>query len=231
MEPFAVLFDLDGLMLDTERMAIAAWTHALTEWGYSPRAVSFGRLIGLTASDTAAVLYEIYGPEFPYPEVFAKRNSFYEDDIETNGIPVKPGLLELLDYLEANQVVKAVASSTPCWFAPRKLAHAGLDQRFNVVICGDMVQRGKPAPDLFLEAARQLNVPPESCIVLEDSEVGILAARAAGMLPVMIPDLKPPAPEVGKLAFRVLHSLKEVIPLMDDFLRNGLPADFHNQNL
>ncbi|RPJ42856.1 MAG: HAD family phosphatase, partial [Chloroflexi bacterium] len=125
--------------------------------------------------------------------------------------------------LEDNHIPKAVASSTPCWFALRKLTRAGIERRFLTTVCGDMVARGKPAPDLFLEAARRMDLLPGQCVVLEDSEAGIVAAHAAGMIPLMIPDLKQPTPEIRALAYRVLPSLYEVIPLMEVFLLNGLP--------
>ncbi len=227
MEPFAVLFDIDGLMLDTERMALAAWKEALAERGYTLEEASALRLLGLTVQDTAEILESIFGVGWPYKEVYARRMEIYDNDIRTNGIPVKPGLMELLDFLEANQVAKGVVSSTPCHFASRKLEHAGLGKRFQVVICADMAARGKPAPDLFFEAARQMNFPPRQCVVLEDSDAGIIAAHEAGMLPVMIPDMKQPTPQVRALAYRVLPSLVEVIPLLEGFLRaasrRGLP--------
>ncbi len=222
MEPFAVLFDIDGLMLDTERMALAAWKKALAERGYTLDEASALRLLGLTVQDTAEILESIFGVGWPYKEVYARRMAMYDNDIETNGIPIKPGLMELLDFLEGHQVAKGVVSSTPCRFAARKLALAGIERRFQTVICADMAARGKPAPDLFFEASRQMNFPPRQCVVLEDSDAGIIAAHEAGMLPVMIPDMKDPAPEVRALAYRVLPSLVEVIPLLEKFRREGL---------
>jgi HAD superfamily hydrolase (TIGR01509 family) len=223
MDTIAVLFDIDGLMLDTERMALTAWARALAERGYQlddPTALS---LLGLTVQDTAKVLEGFFGQSWPYQEVYARRNVLYNADIDANGFPIKQGLMELLDFLEANHVLKAVASSTPCWFASRKLEKTGLGQRFQAVICGDMVSRGKPAPDLFLEAARLIKIDPGRCVVLEDSEAGIIAAHAAGMVPVMVPDMKQPSPEIQALAYRVLPSLQEAIPLIAEFLGHGLP--------
>ena len=224
MEKFAVLFDMDGLMLDTERMARVAWKRALLERGFPLEDTSYLRLVGRTVQDAQMILTEIFGPELPFQEIFDLRQSYYEQDIEQNGIPVKDGLTDLLDFLEANQVPKAVASSTPCWFARKKLDHTGFESRFMAIVCGDMVTRGKPFPDLFLEAARQINVLPQQCVVMEDSEAGIIAAHRAGMVPLMVPDLKQPAPEVKDLAHRVLFSLTEAIPLFDEFLRCGLPV-------
>jgi beta-phosphoglucomutase-like phosphatase (HAD superfamily) len=131
--------------------------------------------------------------------------------------------MNLLAFLEINRVPRAVASSTPCWFARHKLAITKVDTLFQAIVCGDMVAAGKPAPDLFLEAARQIAIAPERCVVLEDSEAGIMAAHAAGMVPLMIPDLKKPTPEILGLVYRVLPSLNEVIPLMAEFLEKGLP--------
>jgi HAD superfamily hydrolase (TIGR01509 family) len=223
MDQFAVLFDMDGLMLDTERMARIAWTRALSEQGFQLDETNYLRMVGRTVQDARVILDEIFGPELPFERVFNQRQAYYDQDIDLNGIPIKPGLLELLVYLEDHQIPKAVASSTPCWFASRKLERAGIDQRFKATVCGDMVERGKPAPDLFLEAARRIAQPPERCVVLEDSEAGIVAAHAAGMVPVMVPDLKQPAPEICALAYRVLPSLHEALPLMEGFLKYGLP--------
>ena len=224
MDSFAVIFDMDGLMLDTERMARKAWTRALVESGFTLDEDSYLRLIGRTVQDAEMILGEIFGSTLPFQQVFNKRQAYYDEDIEINGIPVKPGLMELLDYLEDREVVKAVASSTPCWFAGKKLARVGIDQRFRAVVCGDDVALGKPAPDLFLEAARRIAFNPERCIVLENSEAGIQAAFAARMLPIMVPDLKQPLPEVKLLAFQVLPTLHEVIPLMEKWITTGLPT-------
>lgn len=224
MAQFSVLFDMDGLMLDTERMARVAWTRALAERGYQIGADSYLRLIGRTIQDAHDILNEEFGSDLPFQEIFDQRQVYYEEDIEENGIPAKPGLMELLDFLEANAIVKAVASSTPFWFAQKKLAHVKIDRRFSTIVCGDMVSRGKPAPDLFLECARRIETLPECCIVLEDSEAGIQGAYSAGMIPIMVPDLKPPTESAQAMAFRVLPSLYEVIPILENFLRDGLPA-------
>lgn len=223
MDRFAVLFDMDGLMLDSERMARAAWTNAMADHGYQLENEHYVRLLGRTARDAREILSGIFGSELPFDAVYQQRQVYYDADIETNGISVKPGLAELLDFLEANHITKVVATSTPSWFALRKLGKVGILDRFTAVVCGDMVERGKPFPDVFLEAARRIDLAPEDCVVLEDSEAGILAAHSAGMQAIMIPDLKPPTPEIQALAYRVLPSLYEVIPLFEEFLQSGLP--------
>lgn len=217
---FGVLFDMDGLMLDTERIARKSWTRAMAEHGFQLDDPIYLRLLGRTVQDARGILGEVYGPELPFQQVYEKRQAYYDEDLNENGAPLKPGLLELLDFLEENNIPKAVASSTPTWFVKRKLTIAGIMDRFQVVVCGDMVPHGKPAPDLFLEAARGIHMPPERSVVLEDSEAGILAAHRAGSLPVMIPDLKQPEPDVRALAYRVLPSLYEVVPMLEGFLKS-----------
>jgi HAD superfamily hydrolase (TIGR01509 family) len=226
MANIAVIFDMDGLMLDTERMAQRAWIRALTDCGFQLDHGSFLRTVGCSVEDTGRILTELFGPQFDFSLAYKRRQVYYDQDIADNGIHLKPGLLELLAFLEERKVPKAVASSAPCWFASIKLDSAKINHHFPVVVCSDHVQRAKPAPDLFIEAARQIDFQPAQCIVLEDSTAGIRAAHAAGMLPVMIPDLISPSAEIQQIAYRVLPSLNEVIPLLDKVLLSGMPADY-----
>lgn len=223
MAKLTVIFDMDGLMVDTERISRRAWTRALADRGYQLEETAYLGMVGSTVPDGLAYLQGLFGADLPVDWVYQQRVAYYEQDIEENGIPLKPGLLELLAFLEQNAVVCAVATSTPCWFAAYKLGHAGLQDRFATIVCAEDVARGKPAPDLFLEAARRVGVPPQDCLVLEDSEAGIRAAHAAGMLPVMIPDLKQPSEEVRALAYCVFDDLTRVIPLLAELLRTGIP--------
>jgi beta-phosphoglucomutase-like phosphatase (HAD superfamily) len=205
-------------------MARKAWLRSLKEHGYPMEEAAYLRFIGRTVQAAQEILVDIFGPSLPFEQVFNRRQAYYDEDIDLNGIPVKAGLLELLRFLEEKSIPMAVGSSTPCWFAARKLDHVGLTSHFEAVVCGDMVERGKPEPDLFLEAARRLGIDPERCIVLEDSEAGIVAAYRAGMLPLMIPDLKPPSAEMEALAYRILPSLHEALPLFETFLCDGIPG-------
>jgi HAD superfamily hydrolase (TIGR01509 family) len=214
---------MDGLMLDTERMARKALTRALADRGFQLDEASYLNLLGRSVGDNQAILTEMFGQELPFSQVFSQRQAYYEEDIAENGIPIKAGLLELLDFLEMNNIPKAVASSAPKWFAIHKLSHAGIDNRFQAIVCGDEVPMGKPAPDIFLEAARQIGVGPKCCVVLEDSEAGIRSAYSAGMLPILVPDLKPPSAEMNGLAHQIVPSLCEIRPIFEAFLRDGLP--------
>ncbi len=222
----ALIFDMDGLMLDTERIARSAWQRAMSDWNATLPDALYLQLIGRDEQGTVAILQEAYGEEFPVRQVRQRKQQYFEEDIVRHGVPMKPGLMELLDLADALSQRKAVASSTETEPALRKLALAGIAGRFDAIVCGDQVQNGKPAPDIFLEAAARLGVAPEQCLVLEDSEPGVRAAHAAGMLAIMVPDLKPPSEDVEALAYRVLPSLHHVRAFLEETVgaaRDDLP--------
>ncbi len=210
MRHSAVILDMDGLMLDSERMARDAWRRALADWGLALPDSLYFQLIGREAADTKAILARAFGPSLPVDDAYARKQQYLDEAIMRDGIPTKPGLHALLDALDVRGIRKAVASSTHRRFVAQKLQLTGLSGRFDAIACGDEVPLGKPAPDVFLLAAKRLGVPAHECVVLEDSEAGIRAARAAGMTAILIPDLKPPSAEALTLAHRVFPSLTEV---------------------
>ena len=126
-------------------------------------------------------------------------------------------------FSRREDVAIAVATSTESDDAAFTLRSAGLDARFRVIVTGDQVAHGKPAPDIYLEAARRLQMAPAQCVALEDSEAGIVAARRAGMVPLLIPDGVPPSPAAANAAFRVLPSLTEAQPLIRSLIERGAP--------
>lgn len=205
----AVIFDMDGLMIDTERMARRLWTAVATELGFDLRGDLFLQLVGRTRVDTDGILVRELGPSFPLDIFRSTCTERWLDEIERSGIARKDGLLELLEAIDATNIRTAVATSTRRVGADRSLAAAGIAGRFHHVVSGDEVVRGKPAPDIFLRAAEKLNVEPGACVVLEDSRYGIQAAHAAGMIPIMVPDLVPASDDVRALAHRVVESLHE----------------------
>ncbi|MBI4596543.1 MAG: HAD family phosphatase [Candidatus Tectomicrobia bacterium] len=205
----AVIFDMDGLMLDTERLARRAWEQAMAEWGYVIPETLYLKVVGQTTRSTQKIFQESFGPDLPI-EAITERSHYLETAMAQKGIPIKPGLLELLDQLEQWEIHKAVGSSSSRRFVLHKLTQVGLAHRFEVIVGGDEVLHGKPEPDIFLAVAHRLQVPAETCIVLEDSEAGVKAAYTAGMVPLMVPDLKPPTSEIRQLANRIFPSLHEV---------------------
>ena len=185
----AVLFDMDGLMLDTERMVLAAFEAAVATLGRSMPEDLFSSLVGRTSRDSALMLEDAFGADFPLDEFRRLTQSAYQLDIDSNGIGLKKGIQPLLEYLTSRSVPFACATSTARERAWWKLEKAGISRWFETLVGGDEVDRGKPEPDIFLEACARLRVPPAQCIVLEDSLAGVQAAAAAGMVPIMVPDL------------------------------------------
>lgn len=204
----AVIFDMDGLMFDTERLARGAWHRAMADRGYTLREDVYLRCVGRTLPETCAVFVEALGAELPVNEI-AKAKEQYLREMLGPGAPLKPGLLALLDGLARARLPLAVASSTARAEVDRRLVQVGIRDAFAVIVGGDEVARGKPSPDLFLLAARRLGADPEGCVVLEDSGPGVMAAAAAGMRAIMVPDLVEPSSGVRAQAAAVVPSVAE----------------------
>ena len=196
-------------MIDTERLALKAWQLAGADFGYPISDEIFITMVGRNRRDSDRTLVEIFGSDFPIGAVRDRYRAYVDGWIDEGKLAVKSGLLELLGFLDRISMPKAVATSTEYERAIHKLSLTNLLDHFPVVIAGDQIQKGKPAPDIFLAAAAQLGVLPEDCLVLEDSDAGIQAAYDAGMTPVMIPDMKPPSEKSLAFAHRIFGELGE----------------------
>ena len=205
----AVIFDMDGLMFDTERLARDAWRRAMAEHGYALDDSVYLTAVGRTVEVACRIFLDALGPDLPIDDIEAAKARYLQEML-TPGPPLKEGLVALLDGIADLGLSTAVASSTARAEVARRLSSVGLLERFDVVVGGDEVALGKPAPDLFLRAGEDLGVAAADCVVLEDSEAGIRAAAAAGMIAVMVPDLVEPSPVVRELAAAVVGSLSEV---------------------
>jgi len=214
----AAIFDLDGLILDTEAIARTSWKRAMADYDYVLEDDVYQKFVGLTVPDIKIVLRNIFGSDFPLTEIFELTYQYYDEHIDERGIPVKPGVFEMLVFLDKLKLPTAVATSSARDFAIRKLRVCNLVGKFNVVIGGDQVRNGKPEPDIFLAAAEKLRVLPEKCFAFEDSDNGIKSAHRAGMAAIMIPDLKQPSQEIAQLAHRVFPSLYEAIPFLESVI-------------
>lgn len=211
----AVIFDMDGLMLDTEILSRRAWNRAMADWNLVIPDVTFRKMVGRTIVDVAKILQEDLQADLPIDQIVQRRSEYLEEQISQVGISLKPGLIDLLDWLEERHIPKAVASSTVREMVVHKLSVVALGDRFQAIVSRDEITRGKPAPDVFLSAARDLAVPPRECVALEDSDPGIVAAHAAGMIPIMVPDQFQPTAEAKALAYAVLPSLVDVRQLLE----------------
>jgi HAD superfamily hydrolase (TIGR01509 family) len=206
----AVIFDMDGLMFDTERISTPAWQKAGADLGYTIPESLILSTVGVGGSETRAIHMNHFGPAYPYAEINERKKENLREHLDRHGMPCKPGLVELLDYLDEIKMPAAIATSSARPVVSLYLEKAGLTDRFAHVICGDEVTHSKPAPDIFLAAARNLGMSPGECLVLEDSENGIRAASAAGAIPVLVPDLREVPLAVRKLAFLEFETLHEV---------------------
>ena len=171
--------------------------------------------IGLNANDTTALVLKHYGGDFPYDSFRHMVSEWVRRQIKENGMPVKTGVVELLSYLKEAGYRIGLASSSRRETVMSHLTDAKLEQFFSVIVTGDMVEHSKPLPDIYLLACKQLQIRPEEAYAIEDSPNGIRSAYAAGMKPVMVPDLLAPDEEMECLSFRIFQNLLEV----RDFLR------------
>ncbi len=217
----AIVFDMDGLMLDTEPIYKRAWQSGCSELGYDLSDVTYTTLVGRPTPACEQVLRDTFGAAFPLDAFRDRWPSLWRVMATTDGIQPKVGLLPFLEFLRDRGVPTAVATSSEAPFTEFSLGRAGLLGAFQVVVTGDQIERGKPAPDIYLEAAKQLGVEPDSCIALEDSEAGAVAASTAGMLTLLVPDWVPPSSSARRAADHVFASLIEAHAFVATRLRAG----------
>lgn len=221
----AVVFDLDGLMVDTERIALECWIEAAGAFGWEITRETCLALVGIDRRESRQALLDRMGGSFPLADVSTRGRVRYLERLRGEGVLVKPGLVELLDWLRARAVPVAVATSTQQDLALEKLALAGLRERFDTIVGGDQVPKGKPAPDVYREAIARIGAEPAHCIALEDSEIGLRAAHAAGVTCIVVPDLLPPSAEYEVLAHAIVPSLREAQGLIAGMLGSVGPGD------
>ena len=210
----AVLFDMDGLVLDTEKLYTRFWQEAANALGYPMTKEQALGMRSLNRGAGLARMQSYFGPSVDYDLIRNKRIELMDAFVEQEGLILKPGIHELLAYLKEHGIKTAIATSSPMERTLLYLGSVGLQDSFDELVSGYMVEKGKPEPDIYLYAARKLGVKPEECMVLEDSPAGILAAHRAGCLPVMVPDQDEPDEETTKLLYARAEGLLGVISLM-----------------
>lgn len=205
-----IIFDMDGVIFDTERFWLDCCIPASEEMGMEGFAEVYPRCIGVTEPETWRIMMDVYGDRQLLEEMYAKAGEIFHRRYAESGLPVKPGAREILKWIHEQKIPVALASSTKEEIVRKELTDAGLLQYFDTITCGDHVARSKPAPDIFLKAAERLGKAPESCFVIEDSYNGIRAAAAAGTIPLMVPDMLQPTDEIRELTRQIFHDLYEV---------------------
>lgn len=211
--PAGVIFDMDGLLLDTERLALAAFEAACRDLQLQVPADLYRSCIGSNAADTRRILEAALGGA-DCRRLDDTWRQHYQGAIDAGQVVCKPGAAELLGALAARGIPRALATSTVRATALGKLRATGLIDHFAVLVCGGETARGKPHPDPYLAAAQALDVPPARAWALEDSENGVRSALAAGLVVFQVPDLVPPSPELLALGHRVLPDLGAVHDLL-----------------
>lgn len=213
MKPESVIFDIDGLMFDTEKVWLSCWEPALVQMGLATKPGISDATRGTAGDQFAHVILKWYGPSVDAQRLWdiwhELANERFEHDVEK-----KPGLDELLAYLDERKVPMAVASSSICKHIEHHLNSSGVRKFFDVVLCSEEVPHAKPESDVFLEAARQLGSSPTHSLVLEDSYNGVRAGAAGGFHTVMVPDMSEPTEEMEHLADRICPTLLTVRDLL-----------------
>lgn len=207
----AVVFDMDGVIFDSERAVMQCWKEVASRHNIPDIEKTILACTGTTMVRTREIMLNLYGADFPYDEYARESSAIFHSRYDGGRLPMKPGVKELLTFLKEHDKKIALASSTRQQVVTDELRDAGIIEYFDRIICGDMVSRSKPAPDIFLKACEELNVSPSDSYAIEDSYNGIRAAHAGGLHPIMVPDLLPADEEMQSLAEIVLPSLTSVM--------------------
>ena len=209
-----VLFDMDGVILDTEKLYTRFWKEAAQSLGFPMTHEMALGMRSLSRELGERQLKEYLGEEVDYQKVRDTRIKMMTAFIQENGVELKPGIQELLDFLKEKGIKTSIATSSPLDRTKEYLSKVGLVEAFDELVSGHMVPHGKPAPDIYLYAAAKLGFKPEECLVIEDSPTGLLAGMRAGAVPIMIPDQDQPTDETKARIYAVADSLKEIISLI-----------------
>ena len=206
----AVIFDMDGLMINSERVTFEGYQLVMRKLGLSISEDFYKQLLGKTLPTAYQIFYNEYGDDFPMEQVLNDVHQYMADLFDQEGVPLKKGLLELLIYLKENNYKTIVATSSTRKRVDHILGLADIIKYFDDSICGDEVTHGKPHPEVFLRACEKLGVNPSDAIVLEDSEAGIQASYDANIKVICIPDMKYPEKQYEEKTFKILKDLTEV---------------------
>lgn len=205
-----VIFDMDGLLLDSEILAMDALVDAGKDIGYDVPMSFCRQMIGVPADGCRKLVKEAYGVDFPIDEFFSRQEVVLRDYVDNGRLVLKEGVIPLLDLLDELKLPRAIATSSSRYRTDHHLELVGLNTRFNATVTRDDVSVGKPNPEPYLTAAKKIGVAPEYCLALEDSHSGAKAAHAAGIRVFVVPDLMEPTDEIRQKALAVVKDLHAV---------------------
>lgn len=206
----AFIFDMDGLLFDTEKLCWICFKEICAEYGYDPDFEIYRKCIGRSAVEGNKLLEEGFRDHIPYGEVNLKWNDLYRSRLNNKDIPLKEGVLSFLENLEKKNIRMAVATSTETKLAIKKLENGSILRYFKTVTGGDSVKNSKPEPEIYIKAAGSIGCDPAKCIAFEDSENGVRSACSAGMTVIQIPDLIEPSEEIIKLGHTIVQSFNSI---------------------
>ncbi len=214
----AVVFDMDGIIFDSERLVIDCWKVVAEKYAIPDIEEACNECLGVNGVETKEKFLNRYGQDFPYDAYKSEMSKIYHDNYDGGRLPMKIGVVELLQYIKECKLKVALASSTRSEVVTQQLRDAGILKYFQVIVGGDMVTRSKPQPDIFLKACEELGVAPEESFAIEDSYNGIRAAAAGHLRPLMVPDLMPPTEEMRSLSEGICDTLLDVKGYLKEIL-------------
>lgn len=211
----AIVFDMDGLLFDSERIVQRSWEEAGNQLGLEHMGETIYHTLGMNLAGRNHYFRNTIAKDFPCEEFAKQARIWFYKIVNEEGLPMKNGARELLEYGKANGYRMAIATSSRREYALKNLKAAKIYDFFDAGVFGDMVQHAKPNPEIYLKACDSIGAAPANCIALEDAPAGIRAAYAAGMKPIMIPDLVAPTPEIEALLYETCDTLLGVIGILE----------------
>lgn len=214
----AVIFDMDGVIFDTENAYLDIWTHVFYDYGYKMTKEVYISVMGSGRKNVIRAFLDEYGSDLPIIEMYKEKDMRLEEAVRKGKVPMKEGVMEILQFLKERGCATALATSAKRDRVMLQLKNDNIEEKFDIIISGDEVRNSKPDPEIFIQAAQKLGMKPENCIVIEDSSAGIKAAYNAKMVGIHVEDLKKADEEMLKYSFKSFKNLFEIKKYLGKYL-------------